>query len=82
MLQRDLPGYADYAARVPYRLVPGMWCDVAPRVVSRQDLILEPKVAEHVWFMVVRSAALKKPTCGPLTTLQHFRRSQCSHDLR
>ncbi|MGC2825092.1 MAG: isoprenylcysteine carboxylmethyltransferase family protein [Pseudolabrys sp.] len=25
MLQRDLPGYADYAARVPYRLVPGVW---------------------------------------------------------
>jgi protein-S-isoprenylcysteine O-methyltransferase Ste14 len=25
MLQRDLPGYADYAARVPYRLVPGLW---------------------------------------------------------
>ena len=25
MLQRDLPGYADYAARVQYRLVPGVW---------------------------------------------------------
>jgi hypothetical protein len=25
MLQRDLLGYADYAARVPYRLVPGVW---------------------------------------------------------
>jgi protein-S-isoprenylcysteine O-methyltransferase Ste14 len=25
MLQRDLPGYADYATRVPYRLVPGVW---------------------------------------------------------
>jgi protein-S-isoprenylcysteine O-methyltransferase Ste14 len=25
MLQRALPGYADYAARVPYRLVPGIW---------------------------------------------------------
>jgi len=25
MLQRDLSGYADYAARVPYRLVPGIW---------------------------------------------------------
>jgi protein-S-isoprenylcysteine O-methyltransferase Ste14 len=25
MLQRDLPGYADYAARVRYRLVPGIW---------------------------------------------------------
>jgi protein-S-isoprenylcysteine O-methyltransferase Ste14 len=25
MLQRDLPGYADYAARVRYRLVPGVW---------------------------------------------------------
>jgi protein-S-isoprenylcysteine O-methyltransferase Ste14 len=25
MLQRDLPGYADYAARVQYRLVPGIW---------------------------------------------------------
>jgi protein-S-isoprenylcysteine O-methyltransferase Ste14 len=25
MLQRDLPGYADYAARVEYRLVPGIW---------------------------------------------------------
>jgi protein-S-isoprenylcysteine O-methyltransferase Ste14 len=25
MLQRDLPGYGDYAARVPYRLVPGIW---------------------------------------------------------
>jgi protein-S-isoprenylcysteine O-methyltransferase Ste14 len=25
MLQRDLPGYANYAARVPYRLVPGVW---------------------------------------------------------
>jgi hypothetical protein len=24
MLQRDLPGYADYAARVPYRLVLGI----------------------------------------------------------
>jgi hypothetical protein len=24
-LQRDLPGYADYAARVPYRLMPGVW---------------------------------------------------------
>jgi protein-S-isoprenylcysteine O-methyltransferase Ste14 len=25
MLQRDLPGYDRYAARVPYRLVPGIW---------------------------------------------------------
>ena len=25
MLQRDLPGYADYAARVRYWLVPGIW---------------------------------------------------------
>ena len=25
MLQRDLPGYADYAARIRYRLVPGIW---------------------------------------------------------
>jgi protein-S-isoprenylcysteine O-methyltransferase Ste14 len=25
MLQRDLPDYADYAARVRYRLVPGIW---------------------------------------------------------
>ena len=25
MLRRDLPGYADYAARVRYRLVPGIW---------------------------------------------------------
>jgi protein-S-isoprenylcysteine O-methyltransferase Ste14 len=25
MLQRDLPGYADYAVHVRYRLVPGIW---------------------------------------------------------
>jgi protein-S-isoprenylcysteine O-methyltransferase Ste14 len=25
MLQRDLRGYADYAARIQYRLVPGIW---------------------------------------------------------
>jgi protein-S-isoprenylcysteine O-methyltransferase Ste14 len=25
MLQRDLLGYADYAACVPYRLLPGVW---------------------------------------------------------
>jgi protein-S-isoprenylcysteine O-methyltransferase Ste14 len=25
MLQRDLPGYAEYAARVHYRLVPRIW---------------------------------------------------------
>jgi protein-S-isoprenylcysteine O-methyltransferase Ste14 len=25
MLQRDLEGYRDYAARVRYRLVPGLW---------------------------------------------------------
>jgi hypothetical protein len=25
MLRHDLPGYADYAARVRYRLVPGIW---------------------------------------------------------
>ena len=25
MLLRSLPGYADYAARVPYRLLPGIW---------------------------------------------------------
>jgi protein-S-isoprenylcysteine O-methyltransferase Ste14 len=25
MLRRGLPGYADYAARVRYRLVPGAW---------------------------------------------------------
>jgi protein-S-isoprenylcysteine O-methyltransferase Ste14 len=25
LLQRDLPGYADYATRVRYRLVPGVW---------------------------------------------------------
>lgn len=24
-LHRELPGYADYAARVPYRLLPGIW---------------------------------------------------------
>lgn len=24
-LERELPGYADYAARVPYRLLPGIW---------------------------------------------------------
>lgn len=24
-LQRELPGYADYAARTPYRLLPGLW---------------------------------------------------------
>jgi protein-S-isoprenylcysteine O-methyltransferase Ste14 len=24
-LHRELPGYADYAARVPYRLLPGVW---------------------------------------------------------
>jgi len=25
MLQKDLPGYADYAAKVRFRLVPGVW---------------------------------------------------------
>jgi protein-S-isoprenylcysteine O-methyltransferase Ste14 len=25
LLQRELPGYADYAARIRYRLVPGIW---------------------------------------------------------
>ena len=25
MLRAELPGYADYAARVRYRLVPGVW---------------------------------------------------------
>ena len=25
LLQRDLPGYADYAARVRFRLLPGVW---------------------------------------------------------
>lgn len=25
LLQRDLPGYADYMSRVRYRLIPGMW---------------------------------------------------------
>jgi protein-S-isoprenylcysteine O-methyltransferase Ste14 len=25
MLRADLPGYAEYAARTPYRLVPGVW---------------------------------------------------------
>lgn len=25
LLQKDLPGYADYAHRVPYRLIPGVW---------------------------------------------------------
>jgi protein-S-isoprenylcysteine O-methyltransferase Ste14 len=25
MLQRDLPGYADYAVHVRYLLVPGIW---------------------------------------------------------
>jgi len=25
MLQCDLPGYADYTARVRYHLVPGIW---------------------------------------------------------
>jgi protein-S-isoprenylcysteine O-methyltransferase Ste14 len=25
VLQRDLPGYAEYVRRVPYRLVPGVW---------------------------------------------------------
>ena len=25
MLKRDLPGYADYMARVRYRLIPGIW---------------------------------------------------------
>jgi protein-S-isoprenylcysteine O-methyltransferase Ste14 len=25
MLARDLPGYAAYAARVRYRLIPGLW---------------------------------------------------------
>jgi protein-S-isoprenylcysteine O-methyltransferase Ste14 len=25
MLQEELAGYADYAARVRYRLVPGLW---------------------------------------------------------
>jgi protein-S-isoprenylcysteine O-methyltransferase Ste14 len=25
MLQRDLPGYANYVARVRYRLMPGIW---------------------------------------------------------
>ena len=24
-LQKKLPGYADYAARVPWRLIPGVW---------------------------------------------------------
>lgn len=24
-LQRDLPGYADYTRRVPYRVIPGVW---------------------------------------------------------
>jgi protein-S-isoprenylcysteine O-methyltransferase Ste14 len=24
-LQENLPGYADYAARVRYRLLPGVW---------------------------------------------------------
>jgi protein-S-isoprenylcysteine O-methyltransferase Ste14 len=24
-LRRELPGYREYAARVPYRLVPGLW---------------------------------------------------------
>jgi len=24
-LQRELPGYADYLARVPHRLIPGVW---------------------------------------------------------
>jgi hypothetical protein len=25
MLERDLPGYADYKTRVRYRLIPGVW---------------------------------------------------------
>jgi protein-S-isoprenylcysteine O-methyltransferase Ste14 len=25
LLERDLPGYADYMRRVRYRLVPGVW---------------------------------------------------------
>ncbi|HLO17049.1 MAG TPA: hypothetical protein VK206_19605 [Anaerolineales bacterium] len=25
MLQDELPGYADYAAKVRYRLIPGVW---------------------------------------------------------
>jgi protein-S-isoprenylcysteine O-methyltransferase Ste14 len=25
LLERELPGYADYASRVRYRLVPGIW---------------------------------------------------------
>lgn len=24
-LRRELPGYREYAARVPYRLLPGLW---------------------------------------------------------
>jgi protein-S-isoprenylcysteine O-methyltransferase Ste14 len=25
MLREELPGYADYARRVPWRLIPGIW---------------------------------------------------------
>ena len=25
LLRRELPGYGEYAARVPYRLLPGIW---------------------------------------------------------
>jgi protein-S-isoprenylcysteine O-methyltransferase Ste14 len=25
LLRRELPGYPEYAARVPYRLLPGLW---------------------------------------------------------
>jgi protein-S-isoprenylcysteine O-methyltransferase Ste14 len=25
LLERELPGYADYMTRVPYRFVPGVW---------------------------------------------------------
>jgi protein-S-isoprenylcysteine O-methyltransferase Ste14 len=25
LLERDLPGYADYMRRVRYRLIPGLW---------------------------------------------------------
>jgi protein-S-isoprenylcysteine O-methyltransferase Ste14 len=24
-LERELPGYREYAARVPHRLIPGIW---------------------------------------------------------
>jgi hypothetical protein len=61
-LQRELPGYSDYMARVAYRLLPGMWLSRARKGGQTKKVSKSKRLCE---IFCDRSAPLRLPQPHP-----------------